>query len=144
MGSLLDESEDKIIFRSRSNQTIKIFTSQFSERKLAIQHMLGRRVALSAMYIDQVEPYYGLVEKRKCVDLSQPSSNFTDQDKSTYFSMIFPADRGLNLFDCDKGEPPMHVQYTLVLCSQSLRVFEIRVYQENENDFPLVPIISCN
>ena len=143
-GSVLEHGENQIIFRSETGRTVKIFTSQFSDRKQAIQHMLARRVALIALYLDQIEPYYGLVEKRKCVDVSQPSSNFIDQDESTYFSMIFPADKLLNLFDCDKGEPPMYVQYTLLLCTKILRVFEIRDYQVSSQGFVPAPMITCD
>lgn len=142
--SVLEIDDDRLVLQSGAERTVKIITNQFSDRKQAVQHMMTRRVALTAIFRDKVEPYYGLVEKRKCVDVSQPSSDFKDESNNTSFSMIFPADKLLNLFDCDKGEPPMYVQYTLILCTRTLNVFEIRDYQSSKKSFSRAPIILCD
>lgn len=100
---------------------------------------------LSSIFQNYVEPYYGLVEKKQCVDNSQFNSDFISNSKndSLNFLVRIPVDLNFNPFDCDKGMPPLFAQYKFLYCQKTNTVFEIREYS-NAKDFKFVAsTIDC-
>ena len=124
---------------------IKIFHMFFENKKLAIQHLMNRRVMLSGIFQNYVEPYYGLVEKKQCVDSSQFKSDFTSNSKndSIEFLVRIPVDLQFNPFDCDKGTPPLFAQYKFLFCQKTNTIFEIREYADTNNLNFLTSTIEC-
>ena len=143
-GGFVEHNDDTLVISDGNNRILKIVKSEFTDIVQAKQHLMNRRVSLSAAFRDFVEPYYGLVEKRKCVDPALFNTDFKELDKNTtYFSVQLPVDSFLNLFDCNKGVPPLFAQYTFILCANTLRVFEVRDYRKNSDSFAPPPLFSC-
>lgn len=124
---------------------IKIFHLFFENKNLAIQHLMNRRVMLSSIFQNYVEPYYGLVEKKQCVDSSQFNSDFISNSKndSLKFLVRIPVDLKFNPFDCDKGTPPLFAQYKFLFCQKTNTVFEIREYSNAKDLNFLTSTIDC-
>jgi hypothetical protein len=143
-GKILELDEDHLIYEAGPEALVKIFKTNFTSDKEATKHLMNRQLAISAMFRDMFEPYYGLVQKKKCVDLSRFSTDLiSDKNGAKYFSAEIPVDPYLNPFDCDRGQPERHAQYTFLLCSKNLSVFEVRQYKPTSSSFKSIHILSC-
>lgn len=142
---LAEPLENGIQFSLSNQNLIKIFDLSFENKNLAIQHLMHRRVMLSTIFQNYVEPYYGLVEKKQCVDSSQFKSDFISNQKndSIEFLVRIPVDLKFNPFDCDKGTPPLFAQYKFLFCQRTNTVFEIREYSSANNLFFLTSNFEC-
>ena len=142
---VVESNEDQLFLKQRDGRIFKIIKNEFDNNNSALKHLLARQVAISAIFRDLIEPYYGLVIKKKCTDLAEFSIDFKkDRKNSKYFTLSLPVDSFLNPFDCDKGLPTKHARYTFLWCESSSTVYEARDYKNLNDSFAQSNPISCS
>jgi hypothetical protein len=129
-GKVIDLDESKLIYQRGAERMAKVFKTRFASEADLLTHLKYRQVAISALFRDFIEPYYGLVERKKCVDLAQFNTDFVEpRPDEKYFTVKLPVDQYLNPLDCERDEPRLHAQYIFLACEKRLEVYEFRLYQ---------------
>ncbi len=128
-------TENEITAHISSNNAIKMIALRFNSKNEALTYLMSRRAMLSSSYQNYVEPYYGLVKKKQCVQHSQFSGDFKEDKikNSSSFAVRLPDDTYMNLFDCDKGQPSYFVQYHFLYCAKNHTTLELREYSKADD-----------
>lgn len=143
--SVVEAAEGQLILKPTPTRLVKIFRVNFKDNTQALKHLMNRQVAVSAIFRDLIEPYYGLVTKKKCVDLAQFNTDLESlNEHSKHFTVTIPVDAYLNPFDCDRGQPSLHAKYSFLLCEKNATVYEVRDYRDLSETFETTPPLLCD
>jgi hypothetical protein len=126
----IDADDSVLNIYLNSGDSIKVIFLSFKQTQEIEKHFYQRRQMLFDSFKSFIEPYYGLVERKQCVDFAKAATDMKKEGNKIEFSARLPANKDYTLFDCASGQPAFSVEYYFIGCLKEKIAYETRYYRK--------------